>query len=132
MEYKALNKVFNNICILPCFFHFISNIVKKLPDLKSKNKNKKKIALDLLANFKLLCFVKRETITEFFNKIKNKYNNNYSSFLKKFEKTYFKSNPFNGLYWNYNPALINNLDNSIMFYTNNICESYNRTLKFDL
>ena len=40
-EYIALTTVFKNICILPCFFHFTTNIVKKLPDLKSKNKNKK-------------------------------------------------------------------------------------------
>ena len=81
-----------------------------------------------MANFKLICFVKRDTISEFFNKIKLKYNNDYSKFLKKFEKNYFKCKPYNELYWNYNSALINNLDNSIMFYTNSICESYNRTL----
>jgi hypothetical protein len=44
---------------LPFFFHFISNLVKKLPDIKSKNKSKKKLSLELLANFILLYFVKR-------------------------------------------------------------------------
>ena len=58
-EYIALNNVFKNICILPFFFHFISNLVKKLPDIKSKNKSKKKLSLELLANFILLYFVKR-------------------------------------------------------------------------
>ena len=30
--------------------------------------------------------------------------------------------------WNYNDIFVNNMDNHILFYTNNICESMNRTL----
>ena len=81
-----------------------------------------------MANFKLL-YLNRNYLKEFFNKIKRKYNKkDFSNLLTKFENTYFNSKPFDDLSWNYNSALINNLDNSIMFYTNNICESYNRTL----
>ena len=30
--------------------------------------------------------------------------------------------------WNYNYLIINNIDDKILFYTNNIVESFNRTL----
>ena len=80
-----------------------------------------------MENSKLLC-LKRNYLKEFFNKIKTKFKKDFSNLLTKFENTYFNSKPFDDLSWNYNSALINNLDNSIMFYTKNICESYNRTL----
>ena len=56
-ELKSLKYVFKNITIVPCFFHFISNIIKHLKQLKSKNIKERNIAKDLLANIKLLVFL---------------------------------------------------------------------------
>ena len=39
-----------------------------------------------------------------------------------------KKKPFSELCWNYSIAEINNLNDNIFFYTNNICESFNRSL----
>ena len=107
-EYIDLNTVFKNICIFPFFFTLL--------------------AINLLSNFKLLFFLKRNYLKEFLDKIKEKYKRDFSFFLTKIEKTYFNSKPFDDLSLNYNSPLINSLDNNIVFYTSNICESYIRTL----
>ena len=56
-ELKSIKLIFKNITIVPCFFHFISNIIKHLKQLKSKNIKERNIAKDLLANIKLLVFL---------------------------------------------------------------------------
>ena len=68
-ELKSLKYVCKNITIVPCFFHFISNITKHLKQLKSKNSKEKNIAKDLLANIKLLVFLPIENIKDFFKLI---------------------------------------------------------------
>ena len=99
-EYKAIKAVFPNIIIIPCFFHFINNIIKRIPQIRSKNKRVKKLAYDLLANRILLCFINRNNIKTFFNKIKNKFSNDFPNFFNKFEKIYLNTKPYNVLYWN--------------------------------
>ena len=106
----------------------MNNIIKLIPELRNKNKKIKNLAKDLLSNIKLLCFVNKNNIIPFFQKMKDKYEDDFQNFFKKFEKIYIKSNPYNELYWNYNSAIINNSNNDIMFFTNNFCERYNRTL----
>ena len=41
-EYNAIRTVFPNCRIIPCFFHFIQNISKRINNLRSKNFAKKK------------------------------------------------------------------------------------------
>ena len=88
--FKAIFKLFKNINIIPCYFHLMKNCYKKLPKLKRKNPNQK-LALDLISNIKILCFIKKDEVKEFFNKIKAKYNKKFNNFLKYFEKNYIIS-----------------------------------------
>ena len=62
-ELNAIKLVFPQIKVIPCFFHFMQNIVKRLPDLKSKTKVKKKIAKNLLSNFNVIqCITLKDII----------------------------------------------------------------------
>ena len=36
-EYKVLKKIYPNINKIPCFFHFMNNMIKLLPDIRKKN-----------------------------------------------------------------------------------------------
>ncbi len=45
-ELNAIQYIYPNIIIIPCFFHFIQNICKKIPDIKSKNKTLKSKSKD--------------------------------------------------------------------------------------
>jgi len=106
------------------------NVTKRIKDLKSKDK-KKEQAKNLLANIKLLAFVPLEQLDEFFNLIVTKYKDRYLDFLNYFYKTYIKNNKdgiFSPNNWNYNTLIVNNINNNILFFTNNITESFNRTL----
>ena len=38
-EYKAIKNVFSNVIFIPCFFHFMNNIIKLIPEIRNKNKN---------------------------------------------------------------------------------------------
>ena len=37
-EYGSIKYALKEICVIPCFYHFIHNIIKKIPNLRSKNK----------------------------------------------------------------------------------------------
>ena len=51
-EYIAYKKVFPNIRIIPCFYHYCQNITRKLPELRDDNKVIKKLAKELFTNLK--------------------------------------------------------------------------------
>ena len=129
-EFSAIKTIFPNSIIIPCFFHFIMNISKKIPNLKSKNKSEKTFALDLLSNIKLLCFMPNNKIKNFYQLIKQKYLNSFKEFFKYFDKYYINSNFFTIDIWNYNKVILNHINDrdSIIFFTNNICESFNRSI----
>ena len=105
----------------------MKNCYKKLPELKRKNPNQK-IALDLISNIKILCFIKKDDVQEFFNKIKTKYTNKFKSFLNYFEKNYIISKQFGKLGFNYSKLVEKDIPEDIKFYTNNIIESFHKTL----
>ena len=86
------------------------------------------ITPDLFANIKLLCFVDITNIKNFYNEIKYKYRVKFPKFFKYFDKFYLSSKPFCDLDWNYNTSILNNENNDILFFTNNICESANLIL----
>ena len=56
-ELNAIKHAFPNSIIIPCFFHLMQNLSKRLPDLKSKIKSKKQTCKNLLVNIKLMCFI---------------------------------------------------------------------------
>ena len=124
----AIKKAFPSCKIIPCFFHFMQNQIKYLPELRSKNKTLKNYAKDLLANIRLLCFVKLDKINLFYQDIKNKYGVKFPKYFKYFDKNYFEEKSRFQKIWNYNEIIYDNLNNDMLFITNNICESMNRTL----
>ena len=127
-EYYGFKNVFNDIIIIPCFFHFCQNIARNLPELKNNNNTIKNYAKDLFTNLKLLCFVEREKVKNFYEEILYKFRSKFSIFFKYFDKYYFKKKPFNELCWNYNSTENSDINKDIFFYTNNICESFNRSI----
>lgn len=104
------------------------NIVKHFKELKSKVKNIKKFAKDCLANVKLLSFIPYNNIDNFYNLLKSKYRVTFKSFFSYFEKNYIKGRVFDKKIWNFSQVISNNLNNDLIFYTNNIVESFNSVL----
>ena len=99
-EIKAIKSLFPSINIIPCFFHFLQNICKKLPNLRSNNKKIKQLSRNLLANIKLLSFIPESKIKSFYSLIKKKYLANRGLFFKYFEKYYFNEKKFEINLWN--------------------------------
>ena len=126
----AAREIFPTSNIILCFFHYIQRIIKHLPQIKSTNLIKKQKAKDLLSNLKLIIFLEEADINTFFKKIKTKFEKEFSKFLKYFEKTFFHTKPYNENLWCYY-KIRNNYDNDIFFFTNNICESTNRSLNIN-
>ena len=127
-EYYGFKKVFKDIIIIPCFFHFCQNIVRHLPELKNKNNTIKNYAKDSFTNLKLLCFIEKEKVKNFYEEILYKFRSKFPKFFKYFEKYYFKKKSFNELCWNYNGPKNSDINKDIFFYTNNICESFNKSI----
>ena len=69
-----------------------------------------------------------EDFDKFFNKIKKEYQIIFSTFIKFFEKNYIISYQYGDLSFNYNSLVKEDISEGIKFYTNNICESFNKTL----
>ena len=59
---------FPEAVFIPCYFHFIQNCLKHLPDIKSSNEEKKIQVQDLLTNIKILCFINLSQFNAFFKK----------------------------------------------------------------
>ena len=102
--YNAYKNIFNDINIIPYFYHYCQNITRKLPQLKDKYNVIKNFVKDLLTNLKLLCFVERDKLNIFYDEIRYKYRSKLPKFFKYFTKFYFKNKPFNELSWNYSFA----------------------------
>ena len=83
---------------------------------------------DLLCNIRLLSFIDIDIIDKFIDTLQNKYNKNFFKFFKYFKKNFVERKPFCDMDWNYNKIIINNDNEQIYFFTNNIVESTNRTI----
>ena len=126
--YLAISHAFPSNRIFPCYFHLIRRLVLHIKNLRAKNKLVKRNAKKFLFNMKILLFIDSEKIDNFFNKIKIRFNSHYKKFLEYFEKQYFLSKPFNDKHWNYSNFLKIDEDTQQYFFTNNVCESLNRTI----
>ena len=126
-NYIAIKKIFPNTRIFPCYFHLIRRLIIHLKTLRSNNSVIKTTAKNLLFNMKLLLFIDNENIDEFFEMIKDKYYDSNKSFIDYFEKNYMINSPYNDRQWNYFNYLRNDYNNDY-FFTNNVCESLNRTI----
>ena len=60
----------------------MQNNIKKLPEIRSKNKTIKEYATDCLDNIRLLCFVEHEKINNFYKDIKDKYRTKFPKYFK--------------------------------------------------
>ena len=69
---------------------------------------------------KLLLFINKDDIEQFFLSIKDKFHNTFIKFIKCLYKIYFIRYPFNNKQWNYNTAInFNAYDLEYLFLTNN-------------
>ena len=125
---KSIKFCYPDAKIVLCFFHFMQNHIKKLPEIRNKNKVLKNYAKDLLANVRLICFINLNKIESFYESMKTKYRTKFPIYFKYFDKNYINNNARFNKIWNYNEFIYNNLNNDMLFFTNNICESMNRTL----
>ena len=125
----AILKLFPNCCLIICYFHIIMRIVIHLTEIRSKNLEKKEMAKNLLANMKILLFIPQTDIINYFELIREKYCSVFPKFIKYFYKNFFIAFPMNKLIWNYYyyANLFYN-DNQLLFFTNNVVESCNRSL----
>ena len=124
----SIQKIYPNCYIIICYFHIIRRLVIHLPQIRSKNKEIKESAKNLLANMKILLFLPHTDIQKFFDLIKLKYYDSFPKFIKYFYKYFFKEFPLNKLYWNYYYANLASEGNDTLFFTNNVVESSNRTI----
>ena len=100
-------------------------MVIHLPQLRSKNKENKELAKNLLSNMKIL----HSDIKVFFDLIRKIYYEIFPKSIKNFYKNFVIGFPLNKLYWNYYYyANFSFDDNDTLFFTNNVVESSNRTL----
>lgn len=102
--------------------------MKKLSGIRSKNKVIKKY----VANIWLLCFINLNRIDSFYDTIKTKYRTKFPKYFNNFDKNYMNANSRFIKMWNYNEIIYSNLNNDMLFFTNNICESMNRALNSKL
>ena len=126
--YNAISNIFPKARIFPCYFHLIRRLIIHLKNLRSKNKVLQRAAKNILFNMKILLFIDNSEIDSFFSLIKNKYYNSNKKFFHYFEKNYMKNKPYNDRNWNYYNYLKDNMDSNSYFFTNNACESINRTI----
>ena len=131
-EILAIKNIFNECNITICYYHILKRLVQHLPQLRDKNKDIKAKAKTLFANMKILLFIKRENVHSFFKLIENKYKKIFPKIINYFIDNYFKKYPLNKLDWNYDISNnLNPIDINHYFFTNNICESTNRTLNMN-
>ena len=64
--------------LVSCFFHFSANIRRKMEKLKITGKNFNKMAIEILRNIELLCFIKPKNIKKFSEILKENLNKNES------------------------------------------------------
>ena len=131
---KALKKIFPNIYIIKCFFHYVKSLFKHIKSLGLFKNNNKENVLELLYNLKVLSFIEPKYIPSLYKKIKKKYNSkDFIDFYKYFERVW-KPNSITGKNkkipdWNYYYILTSlEIDVKYLFLTNNISEHINKIL----
>ena len=70
---KSVRKIFPEVKLLPCFFHFCQAIYKNLKKWNYFKKENINEGLELLFNIKKLCFINPSNIKKAFKKIKKNY-----------------------------------------------------------
>lgn len=132
-QINALTKVFPNVSLHCCFFHFSQAIWNNFKKNQLCGKGTYETNYELLFNIQLLCFMKRDKLQKFFKELKKKYKDKkFKNFLNYFNITWMgKRYPIN--LWNFND-IINSDENKIknFHFTNNLSENINRFLNSNL
>ena len=84
------------------FFSFWSKYCQGFTELKNNNNTIKNQDKDLFTNLKLLCFVEREKVKNFYEEILYKFRTKFPKFLNILKNIILKKKLFNKLCWNYN------------------------------
>ena len=109
-EIISIKKNFINAKIVICFYHIVKRLIQHIPQIRSKNKELKNKAKNLLNNIKLMLFIKRNEVHNYFKKIKYIFKNDFPKFIKYFEYYFFKKYPMKDLDWNYDVERNNFID----------------------
>ena len=81
---------------------------------------------------KILLFIESSKITLFWDLITNKFNFLFPKFIKYFKVIFIEKYPLKTFIWNYDIKNDSNSEDiNNYFFTNNICESSNRTLNMN-
>ena len=102
------NKYFKDKTIhIKCFFHYTKMIRQHLLKTGICNKKLNKLAIEIIRNLQILCFIKKENINKFKDIIINKLQNNdiLKSFIKYLKNYLFKIDPS---IYNYENFIISN------------------------
>lgn len=67
----------------------MKRLVQHLPEIRSKNKKLKSLAINMLNNIKIWIFIKKEEVNNYYDKINNKYYKKFPQFLKYFQKKFY-------------------------------------------
>ena len=73
-----------------------------------------------MANICILCLISLNKVGNFYKDIKNKYSSKFPNYFKYFDKNDINENSNFKRLWNYNKNIYNNINNDLLFYTNNI------------
>ena len=79
----------------------MKRIIKHLPQINNKKETIQKKAKDLFSNIKILLFLNKNNVKEYFQLIIKKYEPDFPKFIKYFYTNFFKRYPLNDLCWNY-------------------------------
>ena len=123
--------------LVSCFFHFSANIRRKMEKLKITGKKFNKMAIEILRNIELLCFIKPKNIKKFSEILKENLNKNerHKKLYQYVYNYYIKKKPE---IYNYSFIIDYTKDKSKekylkkLYLTNNIEESMHSKINFYL
>jgi len=127
-QVQALKKVFFRCNIHCCFFHYWQSIRRNFKKYKLTGKGNYDTNYELLLNHQILCFIKKDEMELFYDKIKNKFKESkFKPFFKYFTRTWMGSKIPKSLL-NFSDILEKKENSEIFHFTNILTENINRYL----
>ena len=134
---KENKNIGNNLIHTRCFFHYSQMIKKNLSKTGLCKKKNHHLSVEIISNLELLCFLDLNKIKEFQKIIINKLEpyTNLKSFVNYLKSYLFKLSPKVYNYFEIIEHFKNDNNNKFidkLYTTNNICESLNSKISFNL